>query len=937
MDKLQNSAFEGQNLFQSLLKRNKSVMLLIEPYTGEILEANEAAKNFYGYKNLDSLNIKTINQLPENEVKIYLNKAVTEEKNRFEFKHQLADGTTKEVEVYATPVSFQGKKLLFSIVHDISEKYKAEQYSKLLSEAVFHLIELKSPAGIYKYTCDKLYELMQESAIVSIVEYDNPNNKWKMMEYRGVNSYFEKALKKLGINLQQMEGEIKTEYLARLQKGKIASLEFDLHRLSNKKYSQKTASALKKILPVKELLAMPFIKGDTIYGNVSIIVTKETKPFNHRVVEAFISQAATILEKIIAEKELRESERKLLEAERLAHIGSYVVNLKTGKAAWSEETFNIFGLDYKNDKTPTAGEFSGFIHPDDREKHANAHNESIVSGKKFDLIYRITRKDNQTRFVHSIGQIEKISENEPAVMYGTIRDITEQKQMEEALIKSENYYRSLIENSSDIISIVNPEGKILYKSPSHYAVLGYTNEELTGTNALDKLHEDDIPRIQIQLKKLIAKPDRIEHIHFRYRHKNGNWLYMEGIAKNLLHDKAIEGIVINSRDVSDRIRFEQEMIKAKEKAEESERLKTAFLANMSHEIRTPMNGILGFIDILSEPEISEDDKETYFDLVKKSGERLLTTINDIIEISKIEANQAHLSFSDENLKDIMNEHLAFFKPEAEAKNITLKLSEKSEHHHVIRIDKNKLDSILTNLIKNAIKFTSEGKIEFGCKQKKNMLEFYVEDSGIGIAPERIKAIFNRFEQAEMGINRGHEGTGLGLSISKAYAEMLGGNLWVKSEKGKGSTFFFTIELNLVKNAEEEKIKEPEQEKIKETNYAGKILIVEDDEISYALVETLLSKENFQLLNAKNGQEAIVMAKEHPDIDLILMDLKMRVMDGFTATEEIRKFNKEIPIIAQTAYALEGDREKALEAGCTDYIPKPIRKEELLRIIKEMLE
>jgi PAS domain S-box-containing protein len=907
---------EGKELFQTLLNRNSSIMMIVDPGTGKILDANEAATNFYGYENLDSLNIKNLNQLPDDEVNAYLNAAALEEKNRFEFQHKLADGTIKDVEVYATPITFQRKKLLFSIVHDITEKNKAEQFSKILSEATIGLLELKTPADVYRYTSDRLYELMKEKAIVTIVEYDTPNNIWKMMEIRGLNSNLEKTLKNLGIDLSEMEGDIKTDYLSHLQKGKIASLDFDLPRLTKGKYSQKTANALKNILQVQELLIMPLRKGETIYGNVSIIVTNNTPAFNRQLVEAFISQAATFLEKIVIEKELRESERKLLEAERLAHIGNYVVNLKTGNAALSEETFNILGLDYKNDKTPTIGEFAGLIHPDDREKHANAYKESIDNGKKFDLIYRIIRKDNQTRYVHSIGQIEKNSKNETAVMFGTLRDITDQKQMEDALVKSENYYRSLIENSSDIISILNPEGKVLYKSPSHFSILGYTNEELTGTNALDFIHEDDIPRIKRQLEKLIPEADRTEHTHFRYRHKNGNWLYMEGIAKNLLYDKVIEGILINSRDVSDRIRFEEELIEAKEKAEESERLKTAFLANMSHEIRTPMNGILGFIAILSEPEISKDDKETYFDLVKKSGERLLTTINDIIEISKIEANQTRLSFSDENLKDIMSEHLAFFKPEAEAKNITLKLSEKSEHYRVIRTDKNKLDSILSNLIKNAIKFTSGGNIEFGCHLKNRQLEFFVKDTGIGIAPERIKAIFNRFEQAELGINRGHEGTGLGLSISKAYAEMLGGNLWVKSEKGKGSTFFFTIEFNSAENEEVEK-------NIRETNCAGKILVVEDDEISYALVETLLSKENFQLLNAKNGQEAIVMAKEHPDIDLILMDMKMRVMDGYTATKEIRRFNKEIPIIAQTAFALEGDREKALEAGCNEYISKPV--------------
>ncbi len=287
------------------------------------------------------------------------------------------------------------------------------------------------------------------------------------------------------------------------------------------------------------------------------------------------------------------------------------------------------------------------------------------------------------------------------------------------------------------------------------------------------------------------------------------------------------------------------------------------------------------------------------------------------------------------MNEIINEHLAFFKPEAAAKNIKLKISGQSEYKRVIRTDKNKLDSILTNLIKNAIKFTSDGTIEFGCNLKNDQLKFFVKDDGIGIAPERVEAIFNRFEQAEMGINRGHEGTGLGLSISKAYAEMLGGKLWVESEKGKGSTFFFTI--NYLPPAEKELDAETDIPDVKEPEQFVKVLVVEDDEISFSLVKTYLSKEKIELFHAFHGKEAIDILKKNPNINLVLMDLKMPVMDGYAATQEIRKFNPTIPIVAQTAYALEGDREKALKAGCTDYISKPLRKAELIQKISELME
>ena len=932
MENTEDFVSDGENLFQNLFKRNSSAILLIETDTGRIVDANEAATNFYGYDNLDSLNIKTINQLPEKEVNAYLVAAANEEKNRFEFKHKLADGTIKDVEVDSTPVTFQHKKLLFSIVHDITKKTEAEQFSKILAETTFELLELKAPADVYKYTCDKLYGLLKESAIISIVEYDNPNNTWKMMEIRGANSLFEKTLKKLGINLLEMEGEIETEYLIHLQKGKMASLEFDLHRLTNGKYSQKTANALKKILPVNELLVMPFRKGETIYGNVSIIITNNTLSFNRRLIEAFISQAATVLEKIIIENELLESEQKYRAIFENSHdsisVHPVTKNGFNGFPEVNSQTIQTFG--YTRQELETLNIFD--ITPKEEHEKIQTGLEQIFKKGKYSLETRHISKSGKIIPVEVKGYVFDVGQKQFLTV--VTRNLEKQKKAEQDLLDSRNYYQALIENSTDVVSILDKKGTIIYKSPSHKYILGYDANELVGDSGFSRIHQEDIKRVQKQFKKLLQNPGSIENLNLRFRHKNGKWLHLEGTAKNLLNNPIVGGIVVNYRDATKRVEFEQELIKAKEKAEESERLKTAFLANMSHEIRTPMNGILGFIDILSEPGVPKDEKDTYFDLVKKSGERLLNTINDIIEISKIEANQTYLNFSDENLEAVLEEHLNFFQPEARQKGISLKLRKNPGHDQKIRTDKNKLDSILTNLIKNAIKFTKEGEIEFGCVPKKGLLQFFVKDTGIGIAGDRIEAIFNRFEQAEMGISRGHEGTGLGLSISKAYAEMLGGNLWVESEKGKGSTFHFTV--HLLPAAEKEALHQDEPKEEIEPQTACTILVVEDDDISFSLVESYLSKENFELLHAKNGEEAVKMVRENSDIDLVLMDVKMPGMDGYTTTREIRKLNKEIPIIAQTAYALEGDREKALQAGCDDYVSKPLRKNELIKKLNDAI-
>jgi len=396
-------------------------------------------------------------------------------------------------------------------------------------------------------------------------------------------------------------------------------------------------------------------------------------------------------------------------------------------------------------------------------------------------------------------------------------------------------------------------------------------------------------------------------------------------------------LVDRNNDLEEQIKQRKEVEKklyhAKEKAEESDRLKSAFLSNMSHEIRTPMNGILGFVDLLQMPDISTDDQQKYLEVVTQSGKRLLNTINDIIEISKIESGQTQLNLSSKNLNEILTFQYQFFKPEADSKGLEL-LIIPIEPDITIVTDINKFESILMNLIKNALKFTKSGRIEFGGNIANNKILLYVKDTGQGIPQNRLNHIFNRFEQAELNINRGHEGSGLGLSIAKAYSEILGGELWVKSEVGLGSTFFFDMDYNLpkIKNSDVENKKED----IKSEIGNPLILIAEDDEVSFSLMKAILSKEKCRFIWVENGKLAIEKCQENINIDLILMDLKMPVMDGLEATRQIRSFNKDIIIIAQTAYAIEGDKEKAIEAGCNDYISKPISSELLLKKIRKYI-
>jgi CheY-like chemotaxis protein/two-component sensor histidine kinase len=354
--------------------------------------------------------------------------------------------------------------------------------------------------------------------------------------------------------------------------------------------------------------------------------------------------------------------------------------------------------------------------------------------------------------------------------------------------------------------------------------------------------------------------------------------------------------------------------------------------NVSHEIRTPMNGILGFINLMKEPDLSENERQSFIEIVNKSGERLLNTINDIVEISKIEIGDIHLEYEDIDTSELLRFHADFFKLQANEKGIDLKITKLVEGKSaIVKTDKQKLDGVLMNLIRNAIKFTAKGTIEVGNYVENEKLFFYVADSGKGIPEDKLEVIFDRFVQVELGNTRSYEGSGIGLSIVKAYAKVLNGNIQVKSKLGKGSTFLFSIPYSPVKNKPDE-INENETKIIMQKKHT--LLIAEDDEVNYYFMESILSKE-FELLHAESGTETLKLLKENPEISLILMDIKMPgEFDGYETTQKIREINQQIPIIAQTAYAMESDKMKALDAGCNDYISKPYSPNDLRLLIQQ---
>lgn len=683
---------------------------------------------------------------------------------------------------------------------------------------------------------------------------------------------------------------------------------------------------------------------------------------------------ATCLTDITSEMDAkRECKEKLDEVQRIACVGRWMHDIATDKIQWSEVIYEIYEI--SAGKTEASYyQFLELVHPEDREKVNTAYSNSLKNKTPYEIEHRVLFKDGRVKWLKEACKTDYSPDGRPLRSVGITQDITEKKQIEETLLflikcgytaNYEDFFCSLARYLAetlgmDYVCIDKLEGDCLsartvavYFDGRFEDNVEYTLKDTPCGDVVGKA----ICSFPSDVRNLFPKDTVLqEMVAESYI---GSTLYSsQGVPIGLiaiisrkpvnnlkLAELLLELVSVRAAGELERRMAEEELLQAKKAAEAANDAKSMFLANMSHEIRTPMNGIMGMIQILQMTELSEEQRE-YVNISKDSSEALLVIINDILDYSKIEAGKVELEKINFSLGKVINDVVSLFQIGAVKKGLEIgTFIDDSTPDNFIG-DPFRLRQIISNLIGNAIKFTPAGEVGIKVRQikgnsgKTEMLEFAVYDTGIGIPQDKTRVIFESFSQAESSVTRGYGGTGLGLAISRKLVELMDGEIWVESQEGKGSTFYFTCVLENSDEIQRVNAFLNERKINRRKTKDLRILLAEDDMASRRIIEVYGKEQEWNITAVENGKEA-VDAIQCMYFDLVLMDLQMPVIDGLMVTGIIRQletFTKvRTPIIAITANALKGEREKCLEAGMDDYIKKPINLDELSRKVKKWTE
>lgn len=636
---------------------------------------------------------------------------------------------------------------------------------------------------------------------------------------------------------------------------------------------------------------------------------------------------------------LNEQQRLLNSAESMSGVGHWRYDLTSQIVTWSDEVFRIFGIPLA-DAAPPYEVIQQLYHADDRGTLADGITRAEETGEGYELQLRIRRPDGSIRQTIAKAECVLDRKGKTTAIFGVFQDVTEQHLAAVSLAASERHYRLLADNVSDVIAVYTAEGTFRYISPSVFQLLGYAPDELLGQTAFCIIHADDHERVSREFSDA-ARAGAEAMIEYRALTKSGDVKWLEAKPRFRRDDAGIIVEISDSvRDVTERRSRETALQQARHEADLANKAKATFLANMSHEIRTPMNGVLGFAELLLAGDLAEDQRK-HVKLIAESGRAMMRLLNDILDISKIEAGQLQMAAAPFDLRHTLRGAVKLMEPAASTKGIEVSVKIDPLLPCFIDGDKLRLRQIVLNLIGNATKFTDKGHIELHAAAQAGsggawQLRIDVHDSGIGIAAEHIDRIFHDFAQADGSIVRRFSGTGLGLPISVELARLMGGTIAVESTLGKGTTF--TVLLPLVKSLQQPTHRKSTVDAPIALDIGGhcpRVLIAENHDINQVLITEMARRAGFDPVIASNGAKAIAMviaaAAAGAPFAMVLMDIQMPEVDGLEATRRLRAAGfaaGTLPIVALTANAYAEDIAACLAAGMQGHLSKPVRLRDL---------
>lgn len=613
-------------------------------------------------------------------------------------------------------------------------------------------------------------------------------------------------------------------------------------------------------------------------------------------------------------------------ASTLAKIGYWRLHVPSFRGEWSEGMYEMFGIDPDQAKDRHA--VMSLYHPDDRHLVEKAFADAQDLEGPISLEYRIKRPDGEVRHIWSRMVRERQGRDGDIRVFGFNIDLTEMRNQEDDLLASERQLRFLTNYSRDVICRFDGDGRITYVSPAVATVMGYEAKDLIGRRPWHFTHADDWPRLAAIMNEMIGqgRQAKTPTLEYRFLHKTKGWVWLSGHPRLIVdfQGKVVEWIDV-IRDITDRKRAEEETAAARAVAEAAVAAKTEFLTTLSHELRTPLTGIIGLSQLVgASGKLNAQDKK-YLDMVQIASRQLIGIINNVMDVSRLEAGAVEIDQEAFRLADTINTVLTVLDPEARAKGLAL-TSQLPPAMPVLIGDSGRITQVLYNLLGNAIKYTAKGQItltaELALSKGRAEVTLRISDTGKGLDPDQIPVLFERFARGEPEAASQSPGAGLGLSISRQLVELMGGKIGAKNLSTGGSEFWFSLDLPILDSPSE---LEPPRDQAKPGAETLKVLLAEDNAFSQELIRTCLRPLDCLLDTVVNGQEAVLATQRKP-YDLILMDIRMPGMDGHAATRAIRAMGEpwsRVPIIALSGNTLPSEVDACLAAGMNDHVGKPI--------------